>query len=69
MLNLKVEQNLGNPYAKKCLKNLFNRLKSNLAKALYNVILVSDHTDWWYKQKDKRWWETRCLEGYDNANE
>lgn len=47
----------------------FNRLKSNLAKALYNVILVSDHTDWWYKQKDKRWWETRCLEGYDNANE
>lgn len=65
-LNLKVEQNLGNPYAKNWLENLFSRLKSSLAKELYHVILISDHTDWWYKQKNKCWWETRELEKDDS---
>lgn len=59
-LNLRVEENLGNPYAQKWLKNLSKRLKSKIAKELYKLILVADHNAWWYEQKHPSWWETRC---------
>lgn len=58
-LNLRVEENLGNSFAKKWLDHLFPRLKSDLGRELYKIIITSNHTDWWYKQKDKSWWEKR----------
>ncbi|WP_459939567.1 HD domain-containing protein [Desulfonatronum parangueonense] len=56
ILNLKQEQDLGNPYAAKWLECALPRLHTELARDLAAVIMRTDHTDWWFKGPDPSWW-------------
>lgn len=56
ILNLKRESDLGNPYAKSWLHNAVQRLKHPLSCELARTVLVTDHTDWWYRSQDNDWW-------------
>ena len=56
ILNLVEERNLGNPYAAKWLDSALMRIETEAGKELAGEIARSDHTDWWFKGPDKRWW-------------
>ncbi len=56
ILNLKQEQDLGNPYAAKWIDCAVPRLRTDAAKDLAEVILRTDHTDWWFTGPDPSWW-------------
>ncbi|WP_244148775.1 HD domain-containing protein [Desulfonatronum thiosulfatophilum] len=56
ILNLKQEQDLGNPYAAKWLECALPRLHTDLARDLAAVIMHTDHTNWWFKRPDPSWW-------------
>lgn len=56
ILNLKQEQDLGNPYAAKWIDCAVPRLRTEEAKVLADVILRTDHTDWWFTGPDPSWW-------------
>ena len=56
ILNLKQEQDLGNPYAAKWIDCAVPRLRTDVAKDLAEVILRTDHTDWWFTGPDPSWW-------------
>ncbi|PTN32182.1 HD domain-containing protein [Desulfonatronum sp. SC1] len=56
ILNLKQEQDLGNPYAAKWIDCAVPRLRTDVAKALAEVILHTDHADWWFSGPDPSWW-------------
>lgn len=50
ILNLKRLLDLGNPYAAKWIAIAVERLKTDAAKELCEVIVAKDHTDWWFQQ-------------------
>ena len=56
ILNLKQEQDLGNPYAGKWLDCALPRLRTEVARDLAQVIMRTDHTDWWFTGPDPSWW-------------
>lgn len=56
ILSLKQEQDLGNPYAQKWIAHALNRLRSDLGRCLAQVIIRTDHTDWWFRAADSSWW-------------
>lgn len=56
ILNLKQEQDLGNPYATKWLECAMPRIRTDVARDLAEVILRTDHTDWWFTGPDPSWW-------------
>lgn len=58
ILNLKQEQDLGNPYAAKWLDCALSRLHTDLAGDLAAMIMRTDHTDWWFSGPDPDWWRT-----------
>lgn len=55
LLELKEQQDLGNPYAEKWIKYLLKRLVTPQGKSLAESILATDWTDWWFKGNDS-WW-------------
>jgi putative hydrolases of HD superfamily len=57
ILNLKQEQDLGNPYARKWLDCALPRLRTDLGRKLADIIFQTDHTDWWFSGPDPSWWE------------
>ncbi len=57
ILNLKQEQDLGNPYARKWLGCALPRLRTDLSRKLADIIFHTDHTDWWFSGPDPSWWE------------
>ena len=57
ILNLKQEQDLGNPYAGKWLECAVPRLRTSVARDLAEAILHTDHTDWWFSGPDPSWWK------------
>jgi len=57
ILNLKQEQDLGNPYAGKWLDCALPRLRTDLGRELAAMIVRTDHTDWWFSGPDQSWWE------------
>ncbi len=59
ILNLKQEQDLGNPYAGKWMDCAVERLRTDVARQLVEVILVTDHTSWWFDGQERSWWVTR----------
>lgn len=56
ILNLKQEQDLGNPYAAKWLDCALPRLRTSIGRDLAEVILCTDHTEWWFNGPDPSWW-------------
>lgn len=56
ILNLKQEQDLGNPYAGKWLDCALSRLHTDFARNLAAMIMRTDHTDWWFSGPDPDWW-------------
>ena len=56
ILSLKEEKDLGNPYAVKWLECSVERLRTKAGKDLADVILHTDHTDWWFQGPDRCWW-------------
>lgn len=59
VLNLKEQQDLGNPYAPKWIECATARLRTEAGRALAAEIAVRDHTDWWFLARDKSWWEKK----------
>ena len=56
ILTLKEQYDLGNKYAIMWIKYAIKRLKTDIAKDIAEVILNTDHTDWWFKGIDPSWW-------------
>ncbi len=59
MVNLKQEQDLGNPYAAKWMAAAVQRLRTESGRQLAEAIMVTDHTDWWFKGPDAAWWSCK----------
>jgi putative hydrolase of HD superfamily len=55
ILELKEQQDLGNPYAAEWLYYAQKRLSTRSAQRLTEEILNTDSTDWWFKKKDELW--------------
>lgn len=56
ILNLKQEKDLGNPYADKWLECSLPRLRTKPGRELAEMIIRTDHTDWWFARPDPSWW-------------
>lgn len=56
LLELKEQLDLGNPYAKKWIFHLLERLHTEPAKKLASQILETDWTSWWFDGHDS-WWK------------
>jgi putative hydrolase of HD superfamily len=59
ILSLKQEQDLGNAYAPKWMAHAVQRLRSDLGRDLAQVIMQTDHTDWWFQAADSSWWSRK----------
>lgn len=59
ILTLKEQLDVGNSRAMDWIKPSVKRLKTDLAKALAEVILQTDSNDWWHGNKDDEWWISR----------
>ena len=59
ILNLKEEQDMGNPYAAKWIESSLKRLRTNEAKNLAKTISRTDHKEWWYLGPPASWWENK----------
>ena len=55
ILMLKENKDLGNSYADEWIGFAIKRLKTETARSLATVILETDSTNWWFKEKDN-WW-------------
>ncbi|WP_084146848.1 HD domain-containing protein [Maridesulfovibrio zosterae] len=59
ILNLKEEQDMGNPYAAKWLESAIKRLRTDEGQKLADKISETDHKDWWYLGPPPSWWENK----------
>jgi putative hydrolase of HD superfamily len=55
ILELKKQQDLGNPYAAEWLSYAVKRLITKGAKEMAGEILDTDWTDWWFEKKTELW--------------
>lgn len=55
LVELKEQQDLGNPYAKHWIHYALKRLATPAARELAQAILDTDWTDWWFEKRDD-WW-------------
>lgn len=55
LLELKEQQDLGNPYAKLWIHYAIKRLTTRAAKSLADEILATDWTEWWFEKRDELW--------------
>jgi putative hydrolase of HD superfamily len=61
ILELKEQNDLGNPYASKWIHFARQRLTTSTAKQIAEEILRTDSTDWWFKGNDG-WWKGKKTE-------
>jgi putative hydrolase of HD superfamily len=59
ILTLKEQIDTGNERAKTWMKSALSRLKSKEGQALADKIIVTDSDNWWFADKDDKWWVTR----------
>lgn len=59
LLSLKEQIDIGNERAKTWLKPSLERLITDEAKQLAEVILNTNSDEWWYKERDSDWWVNR----------
>lgn len=55
LVELKEQQDLGNPYAKLWIHYALKRLRTPAAQELAQAILETDWTEWWFEKRDD-WW-------------
>ncbi|MEW5912475.1 MAG: HD domain-containing protein [Thermodesulfobacteriota bacterium] len=55
IVELKEQQDLGNPYAKHWLHYALKRLVTEPGRELAHTILTTDWTDWWFEKRDDLW--------------
>jgi len=59
ILSLKEQIDLGNERAKIWVESALQRLKTEEAKKLAEVIMETDFDNWWFRDKDDKWWVDR----------
>lgn len=59
ILSLKEQIDIGNNRASTWLKPAVKRLKTKEAQELVKTILITDSDNWWYGEKDDKWWVNR----------
>jgi len=59
ILSLKEQIDLGNERAKLWIPSALQRLKTDEAKKLAEVIMETDFDNWWFANKDDKWWIDR----------
>ena len=62
IFSLKEQYDIGNTRAKTWFKPSFQRLKTKIAQSLAKQIFETESDEWWYKDKEDRWWVTRGKE-------
>jgi putative hydrolase of HD superfamily len=55
LLELKEQQDLGNPYAARWIHYAVKRLQTEAARETARSILETDWTDWWFEKRDDLW--------------
>lgn len=55
IVELKEQQDLGNPYAKHWIHYALKRLLTEAGRDLAQAVLTSDWTDWWFEKRDDLW--------------
>ncbi|MCB2226216.1 MAG: HD domain-containing protein [Desulfarculaceae bacterium] len=55
LIELKEQQDLGNPYAKHWIHYALKRLQTEAARELAHTVLTTDWTDWWFEKRDDLW--------------
>lgn len=66
LLSLKEQVDIGNKRAVTWLPSTVKRLKTKTAKDLAKVILKTNSDDWWFSQKQDKWWIKRNKEVIKN---
>lgn len=59
LLSLKEQMDLGNEKAKSWIPPAIKRLKTKEGKQLAEIIQITDFDNWWFKDKDDKWWIDR----------
>ena len=59
LLSLKEQVDVGNLRAKTWTPSLIKRLKTKEARALAATILETDSDEWWFSNKNDKWWVSR----------
>ncbi|MCL4353285.1 HD domain-containing protein [Patescibacteria group bacterium] len=62
LLSLKEQVDIGNKRAVTWLPSTVKRLKTKTAKDLAKMILRTNSDDWWFSQKQDKWWIKRSEE-------
>jgi putative hydrolase of HD superfamily len=55
IIELKEQQDLGNPYAKHWIHYALKRLGTEAGRELAHTVLTTDWTDWWFEKRDDLW--------------
>jgi len=55
LIELKEQQDLGNPYAKHWIHYALKRLDTEAGRELAQAVLAADWTDWWFEKRDELW--------------
>lgn len=59
LLSLKEQVDIGNSRAKTWIPSALKRLKTKIAKELAKEIVRTNSDDWWFSQKNDKWWVKR----------
>jgi putative hydrolase of HD superfamily len=59
IVNLKEQQDLSNPYARKWIECSLERLRTAEGQKLARAVIETDHTDWWFFGPHKSWWSQK----------
>ncbi|MBI2448668.1 HD domain-containing protein [Candidatus Pacearchaeota archaeon] len=62
ILSLKEQYDTGNRRAKTWFNPAFQRLKTGIAQSLAKQVFETESDEWWYNNKEDRWWVTRGKE-------
>lgn len=62
ILSLKEQVDIGNSRAKTWIPSAVKRLKTKVAKDLAKDIIKTNSDDWWFSQKNDKWWIKRDKE-------
>lgn len=59
LLSLKEQVDIGNTRAKTWMPSLLKRLKTVEARSLAKTVLKTDSDEWWFADKNDKWWVSR----------
>ena len=59
LLSVKEQFDIGNTRAQEWLPSIAKRIKSKSAKQLIEAILETESDEWWFTDKDSKWWIDR----------